>query len=186
MSRTNLYSRSQCILGDTTTPGGVIITGAENSSWHNVPIARKTDKVFCPKCSPHIFEITEGEERSTVMGLPMAAEGHMTGCGATLIATQASSAMKQLAANQVPSMTSTNDDEFDQYIILRDEKTGELLVNCFYSLTANGQTIYGRTDEQGTTKKISASSPIDVEIEIIELHDESKENFLRDEDGNEI
>jgi uncharacterized Zn-binding protein involved in type VI secretion len=85
-ARANLYRHSQIIVGDTTTHGGVVLSGSATSSWYGIAIARMGDKVYCPKCKPHFFEIAEGLNNCTDHGKPMAGEGHLTTCGAALIA----------------------------------------------------------------------------------------------------
>jgi len=148
MSRTNLYGRSQCILGDTTTHGGVIITGSEYCSWRHIPIARKTDKVFCPKCPPHIFDITEGEERSKDRDLFMAAEGHMTACGATLIAQPAEKSALAIAN------AFQNGVAYDEQFVLKDDE-GNFLANVPYTIKLpDGDLKYGVTNDNGETDRI--------------------------------
>ena len=87
-TRFNIYGKSQVLMGDKTSHGGVVISGSATNSWHGIPVARKTDRVYCPKCKPHFFVIAEGLEscRDTDAALPMAIEGHLTTCGAMLIA----------------------------------------------------------------------------------------------------
>jgi uncharacterized Zn-binding protein involved in type VI secretion len=86
--RASLHGKLQILVGDTTTHGGKVISGSPSSTWGaaNIPIARKGDKVTCPQCSPHLFEIAEGLEGCDDLGQPMAVEGHKTTCGAVLIA----------------------------------------------------------------------------------------------------
>ncbi|WP_081066852.1 PAAR domain-containing protein [Burkholderia cepacia] len=58
------------------------------STWgrEKIAIARKGDKVTCPVCAPHVFEIAEGCANSLDFGAPVALEGHATTCGAALLA----------------------------------------------------------------------------------------------------
>ncbi|WP_081072153.1 PAAR domain-containing protein [Burkholderia cepacia] len=58
------------------------------STWgrEKFPIARKGDKVTCPVCAPHVFEIAEGCANSLDFGAPVTLEGHATTCGAVLLA----------------------------------------------------------------------------------------------------
>jgi uncharacterized Zn-binding protein involved in type VI secretion len=88
LTRATINGRRQIVVGDTTTHGGQVISGSPSSTWSNagIPIARKGDKVTCPKCDPHIFVIAEGCEQSLDFGAPIALEGHVTSCGAVLIA----------------------------------------------------------------------------------------------------
>ena len=88
MERADMNGRKQIVVGDTTTHGGKVISGSPSSTWGSseIPIARQGDKVSCPLCAPHIFEIAEGWDGSMDFGSPVALEGHRTTCGATLIA----------------------------------------------------------------------------------------------------
>ncbi len=86
--RATISGRAQIVVGDTTSHGGKVISGSPSSTWsrEKLPIARKGDKVTCPKCPPHAFEIAEGCADSMDFGAPVALEGHKTTCGAVLIA----------------------------------------------------------------------------------------------------
>ena len=152
IKRASLFGKDQAIVGDATTHGGVIISGAKNNTWHGVPIARETDHVFCPKCPPHIFEITEGLDRVTHMGLRQATHGHMTGCGATLIAESAP------ASRMAAALAFKNGNGYDAQIQFKNSNGSSLgVVN--YSLTlANGETVDGVTDEEGKTAHIFTAS----------------------------
>lgn len=88
MTRATVGGKAQIVVGDTTSHGGEVISGSPSSTWSAAknPIARKGDKVTCPRCKPHMFEITGGCEESLDFGVPVALEGHKTTCGAVLIA----------------------------------------------------------------------------------------------------
>ncbi|MDR5744453.1 PAAR domain-containing protein [Caballeronia sp. LZ029] len=88
MERATMNGSAQIVVGDTTSHGGRVISGSPSSTWSRaeIPIARKGDKVTCPKCAPHLFEIAQGHEGSLDFGAPVALEGHVTTCGAVLIA----------------------------------------------------------------------------------------------------
>ncbi len=58
----------------------------QRTNLHGNPIARKGDRITCPLCAPHIFEIAEGLAGYGDFGQPMAIEGHKTTCGTLLIA----------------------------------------------------------------------------------------------------
>ena len=93
MERSTVIGRAQIVVGDATSHGGYVISGSPSSTWgpDGIPIARKGDKVICPQCGPHLFEIAEGYEDSLDFGAPTALEGHLTSCGAVLIARPANS-----------------------------------------------------------------------------------------------
>ncbi len=91
--RATVNGKAQIVVGDSTSHGGRVISGSPSSTWSSakIPIARKGDRVTCPKCEPHEFDIVEGCDGSTDFGAPVALEGHKTGCGAVLIAQQGES-----------------------------------------------------------------------------------------------
>jgi uncharacterized Zn-binding protein involved in type VI secretion len=72
------------VLGDTTTHGGKVITGSENHSYMDIPVARVGDMVECPKCKG-VYPIIEGALGTFDHGKPIARHGDKVACGATLI-----------------------------------------------------------------------------------------------------
>lgn len=88
MKRATVGGRAQIVVGDKTSHGGRVISGSPSSTWgrDEIPIARKGDKVTCPTCEPHVFEIADGCAGSLDLDAPVALEGHKTACGAVLIA----------------------------------------------------------------------------------------------------
>ncbi|KVR24676.1 hypothetical protein WK15_19565 [Burkholderia ubonensis] len=86
--RATVGGKAQIVVGDVTSHGGRVISGSPSSTWgrDEIPIARKGDKVTCPICEPHVFEIAEGCDDSVDLGAPVALEGHKTTCGAVLLA----------------------------------------------------------------------------------------------------
>ncbi|WP_250471110.1 PAAR domain-containing protein [Caballeronia sp. GAFFF1] len=88
MERSTVAGRAQIVVGDATDHGGRVVSGSPSSTWgpSDIPIARKGDKVTCPRCTPHVFVIAEGYDDSLDFGAPVALEGHSTTCGALLIA----------------------------------------------------------------------------------------------------
>lgn len=144
-ARANLYGHAQIIVGDTTTHGGVVLSGSTTSFWYGTAIARMGDRVYCPKCKPHFFEIAEGLSNCTDHGMPMAGEGHLTTCGAALIAVGA-------ASNMTPDVTHfENGAGFNDRYIFRDENH-QPMANTFYGVKkAGGEMEYGTTDDGGHT-----------------------------------
>lgn len=69
MARLNLFGRSQILLGDMTSHGGVVVSGSPTNTWHGVAVARMKDVVWCPRCPPHLFEIAEGLANFTDGGI---------------------------------------------------------------------------------------------------------------------
>ncbi|MDP9900173.1 PAAR domain-containing protein [Variovorax ginsengisoli] len=146
-TRANLYGKSQVVLGDRTSHGGVVISGSATSSWHGIPVARKKDRVYCPKCAPHFFEIAEGLGNctDTDAALPLATEGHLTTCGAALIAESAPSRLL------LEVLHFSNGRGFDDRYILRDE-SGQPMPYTYYAAKKLDNSIeYGTTDEAGHT-----------------------------------
>ncbi|MEJ8810702.1 PAAR domain-containing protein [Variovorax ureilyticus] len=76
-------SRRVILVGDTTTHGGKVISGAANNTVHDRPIARLLDEVDCPLHG--VNKIIEGEASYDIGGRPVALEGHRTECGSVLI-----------------------------------------------------------------------------------------------------
>ncbi|MDR5735836.1 PAAR domain-containing protein [Caballeronia sp. LZ025] len=70
-------------VGDTTSHGGVVLTGSSRVSLNGRGAARKTDRVSCPRCGEN--EIVEGDAQMKDGDLPLSFHGHHTRCGATLI-----------------------------------------------------------------------------------------------------
>jgi len=72
-------------VGDTTSHGGEVISGADSWLIEGKPVARIGDRVTCPSCNNGVYNIVEGEEMMQVFGQNVAFEGHRTSCGASLI-----------------------------------------------------------------------------------------------------
>lgn len=143
--RANLYGHAQIVLGDTTTHGGVVISGSATSSWYGIPIARMGDKVYCPKCRPHFFEIAEGLSNCRDHGQPMAGNGHLTTCGAALIAIGA-------AAGQVKgALLMAEGEGFDDRYVFRDQEDRPMVNTYYGARRINGAIKYGTTDDAGHT-----------------------------------
>lgn len=85
-SRPLTQGRAQILIGDTTSHGGVVISGSPTTSVEGRPIARVGDMVTCPLCKPHVFPIVEGLSTFTDNYMAVALHGHKIACGATLIA----------------------------------------------------------------------------------------------------
>ncbi|MEH6997326.1 MAG: PAAR domain-containing protein [Limnobacter sp.] len=88
-SRPLIQGRAQILIGDTTSHGGVVISGSPTTSVEGRPIARVGDMVTCPLCKPHVFPIVEGLSTFTDNYMAVALHGHKIACGATLIASAA-------------------------------------------------------------------------------------------------
>jgi uncharacterized Zn-binding protein involved in type VI secretion len=74
-------------LNDPTSHGGKVMTAAPHSTVLGVAVARKGDRCSCPLPGHGVCEITEGDPKVLIDGVPVAFEGHRTSCGATLVST---------------------------------------------------------------------------------------------------
>ncbi|MFP5482245.1 MAG: PAAR domain-containing protein, partial [Gammaproteobacteria bacterium] len=102
-SRPLIQGRAQILIGDTTSHGGVVVSGSPTTSVEGRPIARVGDMVTCPLCKPHVFPIVEGLCTFTDNYMAVALHGHKIACGATLIA----SAANHLPNSPAPDTPST-------------------------------------------------------------------------------
>lgn len=76
------------VRGDTTDHGGTVIEADVTFDVHGKPVALVGHMVVCPKCKG-IFPIKSGAPDMNSMGMDVARHGDKTGCGATLISSQA-------------------------------------------------------------------------------------------------
>ncbi|WP_080411428.1 PAAR domain-containing protein [Burkholderia ubonensis] len=73
-------------LGDATDHGGRVVSASSNMRIDGRCVARKGDKVTCPKhpdVSPNL--IIDGFEQGTNNGVPVARHGYRATCGCRLI-----------------------------------------------------------------------------------------------------
>jgi uncharacterized Zn-binding protein involved in type VI secretion len=71
---------------DDTDHGGKVITGSRTMQFEGRFVARKGDRVSCPRhpdVSPNVIE--EGDASMTDDGIPIARHGHRATCGCHLI-----------------------------------------------------------------------------------------------------
>jgi uncharacterized Zn-binding protein involved in type VI secretion len=163
MSRAKLYGRSQVVVGDRTSHGGVVLNGSPTHDWHGIPIARQGDRVFCPRCPPFEFMIAEGLENctDTDAGLPMAVEGHKTTCGATLIARPASPEAMLVAK----SLIDPHDRPFNEQVMAIESASGKALAGIHYFIQCdNGTVFHGVTDSEGKCPRIGMDEVVSFEI----------------------
>ena len=83
-------TKKMIVVGDSTTHGGVVISGSPTYTIQGKAVARLGDQVDCPQRypggRPHgVNKIIEGDPTCMVNGLPVALEGHHTECGCALI-----------------------------------------------------------------------------------------------------
>jgi uncharacterized Zn-binding protein involved in type VI secretion len=82
-------SQQVIVVGDKTSHGGVVISGAPATTIDGKPMARIGDKATCP-CRGHgsVTLIVSGDPTCIIDGQPIARHGDKTACGATLISSQ--------------------------------------------------------------------------------------------------
>ena len=76
---------TQARLGDTSTHGGTIITGASRTFVNGLPVARMGDLHSCPIPGHGVTPIITGSQTTITEGQPNARIGDVTGCGATIV-----------------------------------------------------------------------------------------------------
>lgn len=82
-------TRPLIVIGDTTSHGGTVISGAPTTDTEGKRIARIGDSVTCPrKGHGGTTVIVTGDPTVIIDGSPAARHGDLTACGATLVATQ--------------------------------------------------------------------------------------------------
>lgn len=74
-------------VGDTTTHGGVVISGISSIKINGRPVASVGKLVVCPLCKG-VFPIISGSNMIKYNGIKIATEGMKTACGAKLVSTQ--------------------------------------------------------------------------------------------------
>ncbi|ABB37744.1 MULTISPECIES: PAAR domain-containing protein [Pseudomonadati] len=76
---------SQARLGDISSHGGVIITGASRTLDNGMPVARMGDLHVCPIPGHGVTPIVTGSFDTITEGLPNARIGDITACGAIIV-----------------------------------------------------------------------------------------------------
>jgi len=77
--------RPQARLGDLTSHGGVIVTGASRTLVNGKPVARMGDLHFCPIPWHGVTPIVSGSASTYTEGKPNARVGDCAGCGAVIL-----------------------------------------------------------------------------------------------------
>lgn len=77
-----MAARNIILVGDTTSHGGVVMTGSPHDQVNGRRIACLGDEVHCPQHG--VNRIVEGDTSTLLDGRPIALEGHRTQCGSTL------------------------------------------------------------------------------------------------------
>lgn len=152
--------------GDTTSHGGKVMEGRNNMTLDGRRIAEQGHKTFCPKCKG-TFPIIEGVPYHSMGGVGTAVEGMLTGCGATLIASQSRMRIEYpRGASAVMGVASpiANDTKInDEAVQAIDEATGEPVPGLRYRLElSDGSCLRGTTDENGMTQRVATGPDIKV------------------------
>ena len=78
-------SRPQARLGDSSSHGGMIVTGAIRTMVNGRPVARMGDLHVCPIPGHGVTPIITGSLNTLTEGKPNARMGDITGCGAVIV-----------------------------------------------------------------------------------------------------
>ncbi|MGN6083008.1 PAAR domain-containing protein [Trinickia sp.] len=78
-------------IGDSTSHGGIVQTGREQSTVLGKAVACVGDACTCPMSGHDHCVIVEGDENVLIDGRAVAFDGHKTSCGATLISSVSAS-----------------------------------------------------------------------------------------------
>jgi len=78
-------ARPQARLGDISSHGGMIITGAIRTVVNGMPTARMGDLHACPIPGHGLTPIVTGSLDTTTEGMPNARVGDVTACGAVIV-----------------------------------------------------------------------------------------------------
>lgn len=72
-------------IGDTTTGGGVVLSGSTVMKFAGIGVARCGDPVMCPLPGHGMTVIAQGHCAFNDNGLAVAFNGHLCACGCVLI-----------------------------------------------------------------------------------------------------
>ncbi|MCL4650382.1 PAAR domain-containing protein [Burkholderia multivorans] len=149
--------------GDTTSHGGRVLACDPPNTVDGKALALLGDMVSCPRCGG-VFPIVKVKTdlHMTFNGRPVASDGDMTACGATLIASQSSATASPTAGagNPIGGGRSVVAEHAGAVqpgphrgrFQLLDDDTGRPVANHPYTVTSSdGSTIAGTTDENGYT-----------------------------------
>ncbi|MFD0739527.1 PAAR domain-containing protein [Lysobacter koreensis] len=173
-------SKLWIVLGDSTSAGGVVITGSPGTDIDGKPVARIGDKATCPT-HKGIFPIVTGNPCEVIDGQPVARHGDKLACGCTLIAGKQSRTFDDDGGSNKPrpradqaraavAAAPSGVEEFDEAFVLLSELTGKPLKNRQYKVTrANGAVENGTTDHEGKTHVVKTDK---AELLTVELEEE--------------
>lgn len=93
------------VVGDRTTGGGEVLTGAPSTFINNIAIARVGDKASCPKHGG-FFDIVTGDDTFLIDGQPLARHGDSLACGCRLLASRQSTVTVEAGGGAGPQAAS--------------------------------------------------------------------------------
>lgn len=170
--------------GDRAACGGVVAEGSPADISFGRELSFEGASMLCAK-DCFIAE----SDRSTIMpngrGLPF--HGHSTSCGCPLISTLndrdgrgnssgleifPAFALSEHGWIGIHPPSDVHDQNFDNYFVLMDEKTGDPARNRFYRITLDsGEIIEGYTDDQGRTAYAVSNEQSALSIEVAPQHE---------------
>ena len=158
--------------GDTTSHGGTVLEGFPFYTVEGRAVAAMGHKVACPLCKG-VFPIAQGNPAHTFNNVPLAYEGMKTACGASLIASQASTthaaptgSVARIAEQQIPDnpLGNQTEDKVVQFVI-RHHETQEPLEGVPYSIKlSTGATETGHSNAEGLTQKLVVNKTVKAEL----------------------
>lgn len=170
------------VLGDQTDHGGVVIEASMMTDTHGAGIARVGDRVTCPKHGHGTTVIVTGDPTMIIDGKPAARHGDMCACGATLIARQFVSTVRDGSSNSTSvthapasatgaavsihadssSPKQQNEESTEQFFCLLDD-AGNAVEGYRYDLYASGNVIVRSGDfSKGSTESVTEGSKADL------------------------
>ncbi|EPW9558147.1 PAAR domain-containing protein [Acinetobacter baumannii] len=151
-------------IGCPTTGGGQVISGNSMFLIDGIAIACVGDQATCPKHKV-VATIVSGDPHMQIFGKAAARVNDSLSCGCKLLPKQnlvvqdngggsASSASGSSPTSAQNNLVAQNDD-YGVKFLLRDEKTGEPLIEQYFKLvTPDGKLLEGFTDETGHTELV--------------------------------
>jgi uncharacterized Zn-binding protein involved in type VI secretion len=162
--------------GDATSHGGIVLACDPANTSDGKALALLGDMVSCPRCGG-IFPIVKVKTDLNVRfdGRPVASEGDMTACGATLIASSDGTKASPTSGvgnpigsgrSVVSERTSDSGGLHRGRFQVLDDDTGKPVANHSYTITSSsGRTITGNTDENGFTDWLETSQAASLTFE---------------------
>lgn len=158
--------------GDTTSHGGTVLEGFSLYTVEGRAVAGMGHNVACPLCNG-VFPIVQGNPTHTVNGVPLAYDGMLTACGATLVASpnlvnhaSAGGSITRLIEPLLPDNPVGNqpEDKTIQFVI-RQQESRKPLEGVPYTIElSTGQSVHGHSDSAGLTKKLVVKQSISADL----------------------